>query len=226
MVWFLYSYFLFLLSCFKYTEGKVTFMNTSSHRFIPTSTTLFKKAQTIGLVSALALASLPAAASNFDVRIGNKTAAANLNLAPKNAKINVDLGYLFHTNNINVGTLGLHAVGQTVLANLPTTAGVGFEVTSFKAGSVNGTGLGLGGFLKVNIPNVPGLSVEGVAHISPNILTFGDASNMKNLRIQANYRLIPNAEVFAGYHYQHADLEHGNSISMDASPFIGMSLRF
>jgi hypothetical protein len=201
-------------------------MNISFPRFNFVGIIFSKKIHTIGLISALTLTSLSATASNFDVRISNHTAAANLNFAPQNAKINLDLGYLYRTDNINVGTAGLHAVGQTVIANLPTTAGVGFELTAFKAGSINGTGIGLGGFLRINIPTVPGLSFEGSAHISPNILTFGDASNMKHLRLQANYRLIPNAEVFAGYHYQHADLNHGNSISMDASPFIGMSLRF
>ena len=177
-------------------------------------------------MSAIALTPSQVFASNLDVRIGNKTAAINLNVAPKGSKVNVDLGYLYREEDINVGTLGLHAVGQTVLANLPATAGLGLELTAFDAGPADGAGVGLGGFLKLNIPAVAGLSVEGAAHYSPSITTFGDSDSIRHFKAQVNYRLIPNADVFTGYHYQNVSIENSPSTSLDASFFIGMSLRF
>ncbi len=174
----------------------------------------------------LIIATSAAQASDFSLRVSDDSAHAQVNLSNNAANMDFGAGYMYHDGSRHILNIDLHAKGQTAVGNLPTTAGVGVQFTGFEDDDLDGAAVGLGGFARVNIPTVPGLSFEGALHYAPTILSFSDADEMTRLRIQGNYRIIQNADVFLGYHYLNADLDGGSDVTLDEGVFVGMKLMF
>ena len=82
-------------------------------------------------------------------------------------------------------------------------------------------------FATVNIPNVPGLSFTGGLHYAPSILSFGDSDDMTSLELRGSYRVIRNAELFAGYRYLNTDIENSaRDVNLDEGVMAGMKIFF
>src|SRR5690606_14744410 len=121
-----------------------------------------------------------------------------------------------------------HAQGRTALGNLPTTAGIGMRGVGWDDDDVDGGAIGLGGFATVNIPTVPGLSFGGSLHYAPSILSFGDSDDMTSVELRSSYRVIRNAEVFAGYRYLNTELDFAGSpdVKLDEGVLAGIKIFF
>jgi len=165
-------------------------------------------------------------ANDASLRISNDSVHTQVNLSPNNANIDFGAGYMYHEGSRHIINIDMHAKGQTAIGNLPTTAGIGVQATGFDDKKIDGGALGLGGFARLNIPSVPGLSLEGALHYAPSILSFGDADDLTRVRAQVNYRVIQNADVFLGYHYLNTDLDGGSDVTLDKGIFAGMKLLF
>lgn len=165
-------------------------------------------------------------ASDASLRISNDSVHTQLNLTPNNANVDFGAGYMYHEGSRHIINIDIHAKGQTAIGNLPTTAGIGVQATGFDDKNIDGGAVGLGGFARLNIPSVPGLSFEGALHYAPSILSFGDADDLARVRAQVNYRVIQNADVFLGYHYLNTDLDGGRDVTLDEGIFAGMKILF
>lgn len=166
-------------------------------------------------------------AAEIDFALSDKSVYGKLTVTPDRSKINVAAGYLYHTDSRNVYHLDLHAQGQTVMGNLPTTAGIGFKAMGYKEGNIDGLGLGIGGFADVNIPEVPGLSATAAFHYAPSILSTSDMENFKWFEAAASYRVIQNADVQAGYRYVGVEIEGtNNNRTVESGLFLGIKLLF
>lgn len=165
-------------------------------------------------------------AAEVDFTISDKSVYGGLTVTPDSSKMNLAAGYLYHTDNRNTYHLDLHAQGQTVLGNLPTTAGVGFRAIGYKEGDIDGHGIGIGGFGDVNIPDVPGLSAVASFHYAPTILSFSDAENIKWFDAAMSYRVIQNADVQVGYRYVHVAIDDAKDRLADSSLFLGLKMHF
>ncbi len=183
---------------------------------------LLAAAGTIPLISAFNMAQ----ANDATLRISDDSAHAQVNLTANDSNIDVGAGYMYHEGSRNIINIDLHAKGQTAIGNLPTTVGVGLQFTGFDDDGTKGSALGLGGFARMNIPELPGLSFETALHYAPSILSFGDSDDLTSLRIQANYRIIQSADVFAGYNYLHTEIDDDPDITLDEGVFVGMKLMF
>ena len=149
-------------------------------------------------------------------------------ITPTNSRSNAhfSFGYLYHEKGRNVYHIDLHAQGQTVLGNLPTTAGIGFKFMGYKEHSAESYGAGIGGFGEINIPDVPGLSAMGSLHYAPSILTTGDSKSMTWLDLGASYRMIRNADIQGGYRYVNTRIEGASGHTIESGLFIGFRLHF
>jgi len=166
-------------------------------------------------------------ANELDLRINDD--AIHGNYVATNDKTIFGLGYFYKDSgsSTNIINTDLHAKGQTAIGNLPMTIGVGFQGNYFKKDDFKGSAVGLGGSLRINIPEALGLSVETALHYAPEVLSFGDADEFRRFRVQANYHIIQNADISAGYHYLNAGNEDTNSNhTFESGLFIGMKLRF
>jgi len=166
-------------------------------------------------------------ANELDLRINEH--AVNVNYLATNNTTMFGLGYFYKdsSSSINILNTDLHAKGQTAIGNLPMTIGIGLQGNFFKKEDFQGSALGLGGSARINIPEAVGLSIETAIHYSPEVLSFGEADEFKRFRLQANYHIIQNADISAGYHYINAGNENTNSNhTFESGLFLGMKLKF
>lgn len=179
-------------------------------------------------VLVLSLAAAPAFASDVDLSLTNDSVKGQVNFFGNNDDLQLGAGYTYHEGSRHIANLDFHAQGRTALGNLPTTAGIGMRSIVWDVDNVDGGAVGLGGFATVNIPQAPGLSFTGGLHYAPSILSFGDSDDMTSLELRASYRVIRNAEVFAGYRYLNTELDFASSpdINLDEGVMAGMKIFF
>jgi hypothetical protein len=173
------------------------------------------------------ISSTQLSANELDLRLNDD--AIHVNYLATNNKTMFGLGYFYKDSNspVNIINTDLHAKGQTAIGNLPMTIGIGFQGNFFKKDHFKGSALGLGGSVRINIPEAVGLSIETALHYSPEVLSFGDSDEFRRFRVQANYHIIQNADISAGYHYINVGSEDTKSNhTIESGVFLGMKLKF
>ncbi len=177
----------------------------------------------------LSLASAPAFAGDVDLSLTDDSVKGQVNFLGSQDDLQMGAGYTYREGGLDILNLDFHAQGRTAVGNLPTTAGLGMRGYAWDAdNSLDGGAIGLGGFATMNIPKVPGLSVTGSLHYAPSILSFGDSDDLTNLELRASYRVIRNAELFAGYRYLNTELDSPfrGDVDLDDGVLAGMKIYF
>lgn len=178
-------------------------------------------------VLVLSLAAAPVFASDADLSLTNDSVKGQVNFFGNNSDLQLGAGYTYHEGSRHIFNLDFHAQGRTALGNLPTTAGIGVRSMAWDQKKADGGAVGLGGFATVNVPEAPGLSFTGSLHYAPSILSFGDSDDMTSVELRANYRVIRNAELFAGYRYLNTELEYTDrDVNLDEGVMAGMKIFF
>ena len=168
-------------------------------------------------------------ANEFDMRISDDAIQGNAAFFNDRSSGQFGLGYFYKNEDeaINILNIDLHTKGQTAIANMPTTVGVGFQANLFKEDKLKGSAIGIGGTVKVNIPEAPGLSIETSLHYAPNVLAFGDADEFRTFSLQTNYRIIESADVSLGYRYLNVGVEETNdNHTFESGAFLGLKISF
>ncbi len=167
-------------------------------------------------------------ANELDFRISNDWVNAQYNLTHSESKSTVGFGYLYKDDDgsINVANIDLLAKGQTALANMPATIGIGLQGDYIKAGEFKASALAVGGTFRLNIPEAPGISVEAALFYAPDVIAFDDADELRRIRMQVNYRIIENADLSLGYKYINVGVkETGDNETIESGAFIGLRLK-
>ena len=156
----------------------------------------------------LMAAPLAASADDFTLSLTDESARGYFRFSEPSDQLAVGAGYTYHEGSRHIGNLDFHAQGRTAINNFPMTVGLGLKTIYFRDSPVEGGAVAPGGYVRANIPEAPGLSFNSELYMSPSILSFGDADNMRHFEASLSYRLIRNAEVLVGYRYVGADLEN------------------
>ncbi|SFR51664.1 YfaZ precursor [Marinobacter daqiaonensis] len=184
--------------------------------------------RTSAIAATLTLFAAPAFAADADFSLTNDSVKGQVNFFDGRSDIQAGAGYTYHEGSRHLLNGDFHAQGRTALGNLPTTAGIGFRGLAWDDDdNLDGGAIGIGGFGTVNIPTVPGLSFYGSAHYAPSILSFGDSDDLTNIEVRASYRVIRNAEVFAGYRYINTDIDGASGdLNLDEGILAGLKIYF
>lgn len=179
-------------------------------------------------VMVLSLAAAPAFAGDVDLSLTDDSVKGQVNFLNNKDELQMGAGYTYREGGLDILNLDFHAQGRTAIGNLPTTAGLGMRGYAWDADEVDGGAIALGGFATVNVPRVPGLSFTGSLHYAPSILSFGDSDDLTNLELRGSYRVIRNAEVFAGYRYLNTELDRPfrGDVDLDDGVMAGMKIYF
>lgn len=167
-------------------------------------------------------------ANDFDLRISDDALHLNLAIVDDYSALSYGGGYFYKDNDeaIHIVNLDLHSQGQTALGNFPTTVKVGIQGNYFDEDGVDGAAIGLGGSVRINLPDTPGLSWESQGHFAPDVLAFDDAKRFARLSTQLNYRVIQTADLNAGYRYINTKLNDGTKRTFESGWFVGLRLNF
>ncbi|MFC3152985.1 YfaZ family outer membrane protein [Litoribrevibacter euphylliae] len=185
----------------------------------------YSSSLTLALTCATAFVSSSALAGEFEIQLSNSSVYAEAS-SPDSTPMQFSAGYLYHEESRNVINLDMHAQNQSSVQGNDTHVGVGLRGIGYHEHNTDGLGLALGGFGEIELNRVPGLSVGGSLHYSPDILTFSDVDDFLWFEAYTGYSVIPNADVQFGYRYIKADVDGGKNGSVESTGFVGLRFQF
>lgn len=182
-----------------------------------------------GLLFLLTALALTAHASDLNVNLGSNAAAINFgaNLTPSG--LEGDLGYLHHTDSVDIGSAGLLLVGNANPGGSQAIFGVGGKLffISPKQTNGNGTVLGLGGRFNYTWPTYNRFTIGGELYYAPNIVAFNNADRFLEFGVNAGYEILRNAELYVGWRHVSAAFTGSNgNVTLDSTFMVGLNLSF
>jgi len=163
------------------------------------------------------------AGGSIDLSLSDDTVRMEYDATKAGSGLHVSLVGQHHADLGDMAAVGLHVV-DVRNANSDLYIGVGGKMYVYNAklekGDVykkedNHTGgaLGIGGFLRYNIPQTDGLSVATYLYYAPEVVSFNSTEGLTDFDLRVQYAIIPTARVYAGYRYNHVNLVESKSDS-------------
>ena len=149
------------------------------------------------------------AGGSLDLSISDESVRASYDATKVGSGLHVSLDVLHHSDDGDMASVGAHVVDVRDSGS-DLYIGVGGKAYGFATRGVkdySGGGVGLGGFFRYRIPQVPELSVAGYGYYAPPVISISDAENLVDTDIRVQYSLIPTARVYVGYRYTGIKLE-------------------
>jgi hypothetical protein len=153
------------------------------------------------------------AGGSIDISLSNDSARLEYDAAKVGSGLHVSASAMHHEEDGDLISLGLHVVDVRE-PNSPLYLGVGGRIFGFKNGDVDGGALGVGGFYRYQINQVPGLSTAGYVYYAPSVVSFDNTENLADADVRIQYALLPTARVYMGYRYSRYKLEGISKVFM------------
>lgn len=177
-----------------------------------------------GLLLSLSMQSM--AGGSIDLSLSDDAARLEYDATKVGSGLHISAGIQHHVDDGELISLGLHVVDVRT-ANSPLYLGVGAKLFGFQNDYVDGGALGVGGFFRYQIPNVPGLSTAGYAYYAPKVVSFDATENLTDADIRIQYGLLPTARVYMGYRYTSVDVErYKKSFKLEEGVHFGLKVDF
>jgi hypothetical protein len=183
----------------------------------------------IALFLALATAACASQAANtLDFNLASNAVAAEFSTNLTDTGLEGSLGFLHHSNRVDLFDVGADLVGNASPAGSPLIFGVGgkFFYISPKNGVGNGEALAVGAHFRYTWPYFNRFAVGGELYYAPSIVAFQSADRFWEGRLTANYQILRNADAYVGYRYVSAAFNGSSNVTLDSSIIVGLSLSF
>ncbi|MGH8378374.1 MAG: YfaZ family outer membrane protein [Gammaproteobacteria bacterium] len=181
-----------------------------------------------GVLVALSVMAFGAQASNLDINLGSNAASINYSTNLTSTGLEGDIGYLHHTDLVDIGSAGLFVVGNSNPVGSPFIFAVGGKLffISPKQTSGNGTVLGLGGHFNYAWPSYNRFTIGGELYYAPKIVSFNNADRYLQYGVNAGYEILRNAELYVGYRHISAAFTGTSTVTLDSTFMVGLNLSF
>lgn len=147
----------------------------------------------------------------------------------KSTGLNLDGGWLHHSDNGDVLHAGAHLVDLASSGPDRLEAGIGGRVvyTNGDRSKQSGVAVPIGGFVRFTPQAINRLSVGGSLYFAPSILAIGDMDEYREYSVRVSYNVLRQADLYVGARYVRGEYKKGVPDSrFDTGMHIGMSLRF
>src|SRR6185503_11790692 len=166
-----------------------------------------------GLFLVLATAAFAARGANLDFNLASNAAAVDFSTNLTDSGLEAGLGYLHHTDKVDVLDASLDLVGNASPVGSPLIFGVGgkFFYLSPKGGIDNGEALGVGAHFRYTWPTFNRFAIGGELYFAPSIVSFQSVDRYMQARVTGNYQILRTADVYVGYRYVQAAFNGSNN---------------
>jgi hypothetical protein len=160
-------------------------------------------------------------ANIFDLALSNKTALLTLsNSDTSQANRVLKASYFHHEDDADMLDVSF-LVGDT---SKEDTFLLGGKIYYINLNNTHGYGLALGAEAEFNL--APQLYLQGQAYYAPQVTSFTDVENYREVELRIAYDIIPQASISLGYRNAKVNLENGASDKFQDSAFVAISLKF
>jgi hypothetical protein len=164
-------------------------------------------AHSLLVVSTLVTISTTAIADTLDINLRDTSAQIQYKSSMGRdalGKTEFHLGALYVDRNNLLGDFGV-LVKDELGGNAPGfSVGVGIKglvakVRGDNPTNSNASALALGGLVRYSPPTISRLGIVGEVYLSPNIVTFGDATRYAEANARVEFEVIPQSVIYLGY---------------------------
>lgn len=180
-------------------------------------------------LGAMLVAAVSAHADRLDLDLNGDAARLTYAHPFEARKTSLDASLLHHQDRGDVLAVGFHITGNAATQERPVNAGLGGRLYYADAdGLQDGSGgaLAVGGFFDAKIPNYNRFGVGGHAYFAPDVLAFGDATQVIDISVHASYAVLRQGDVYVGVRNVNVDYDEAGSRTFDTGFHIGFRLNF
>lgn len=192
---------------------------------------LFKK-QALLLLAFIGLSAH--AGGSLDLSLSNDAVRLGYDAALIGSESHISMNALHHIDSGDNASVGFHIVGQKDVSS-PLFVGIGGQVMGshyrYKSDEekkdYTSLGLGVGAFVRYNLPSHPPLGISTHFYYSPAVITFSDGKSMLDADLRLQYSVIPSAHVYIGYRYNAFQVKKIDKwYAVDKGFHLGLRLNF
>ncbi|HET6725074.1 MAG TPA: YfaZ family outer membrane protein, partial [Gammaproteobacteria bacterium] len=154
----------------------------------------------LGLLLMVAMAGTAFADSTLDLNLNNHSARLQFMTSITPTGLYVNGAYLYNKDRGDVLNLGIHLIGDAGVGPNPLRAGLGGQLYYINPDfSANGEAVGIGGFVKYQVPTYNRIGFGAHIYYAPGIIAFGDIDRLLEYGVRVEYQVLRNANVYIGY---------------------------
>ncbi len=165
-----------------------------------------------------------ASADSFDLALSNKTAMLTYESAGGITNKSMVKGSYFHHDDGDDAFDMSFLVGEVHKKSKLLIGGKVFYLNLDNASEDDGYGLAIGAEGAFTL--APKLSLKAHAYFAPEVTSFSDIEDYRDLEVRLAYDIIPEASVAFGYRSAKAELENGGSERLQDNLFLALTLVF
>jgi len=142
--------------------------------------------------------------------------------------LNLDAGWLHHSDNGDVVHVGLHLADFASEGANPLRAGLGGRIiyTNGDRSNQSGFAVPIGGYLNYSLRKWNRIFIAGEAYFAPSVLSIGDMDRYEEYTIRVGYNVMRTADIYIGARYVKGEYDDASDARYDTGMNIGVALRF
>lgn len=175
----------------------------------------------------MALFCLPVAADEVDLGFNSDALRVVYIHEFKSNALEIDGGWLHHTDNGNVVHVGLN-LSDMASNSKELVAGLGGRLAYQNGDGSKQSGLSVpvGGFLFFTPQRFNRLTLGAAAYFAPSVLSLGDAEKYQDYTVRVGYNVMRQADIYVGARYVKGEYKNAPDSYYDTGMHIGLTLRF
>lgn len=128
--------------------------------------------------------------------------------------------------DVRQGHLGVLVTGDAGARDANVTAGLGGRFVVVDADNFSGGALALGGQFEARIPAFNRIGAMVYVYGAPRASAFGDFDGYLEYAVSADYQVLRQASIYAGYRQVKLDVENLGTVTVDNGLHLGLRLNF
>ena len=138
----------------------------------------------------------------------------------------MNFGFLYNTNETYILHAGLEVRDEAGTRVPGLEVGVGGRFNLAGQGGKEVFAFALGGEMRYRLPQAERFALAGEFYYAPDIVTFLDARSYSTWALQAEYEILPQARIHAGYRRFEARTVGGRYVDLDKGVRVGVEVEF
>jgi hypothetical protein len=187
---------------------------------------MYSNQKSLFLIAAVSL-SPSLHADNLDLNLSNDTLGVRYTLPASalDTGVEFDVGWQYSeeaSDAENVFSGGLHVSGSNWTEYSEMELKLGVRGIYSSPGDDTFTAIGIGGQVRAGVADRIGIGAG--LYYAPSITSFGDADSYMELRIRAEYEVLPNADAYLGWQSISVDHKDRGDADLQEGFHLGISL--
>lgn len=164
------------------------------------------------------------AGGSLDISLKNEMVRLEHEATQVGTGAHITIGGAYTETNEHMFSVGLNGV-DTTSQSTDWLGGVGFKGYVWSTNDTHFS-VAIGGFTRYTPDYMNGMGLEAHLYYSPDIISFLGAESFQEMMFRVNYKVMPQARIFIGYHDLSGTVTGGAREKIDSGYHIGFRMNY